>query len=272
MRAEGSRCERERTLSKKDPPKKPRTEYIYGTTAGKVTELIVSVDPSTGGITFGNDMTDVYLESSFERPKGPKPVYRIPQENSDITSDAEEALLKNFDFLCAVDTNTWTIQGKQVSAVGVITCREIVIPSPTKLERCWEFGAPFFVEFVGIRHAKPENLGWMFVLQQFWERGMIDGKKRAGLIVDSDLGSINDYNHGRKPVFENSHLPPNTKLIYASADKKDSIVNKALMAADAAATQTLDAIEKGLLPFNNERVDCPWYEGVRFITPNVISG
>jgi hypothetical protein len=257
---------------RKDPPKKSRTEYIYGTTVGEVAELIVSVDSSTGRITFGNDMTNVYLESSFERPKGPKAVYRIPQENDDITFESEEALLKNFDFLCAVDTNSRTIQGKRVSAVGVITCRVKGIPSPTNLERFWEFGAPFFVEFVGIRHEKPENLGWMFVLQQLWERGIIDGKKRAGLIVDSALGSFNDYNHGRKPIFENFHLPPNTRLIYASADKKDSIVNKALIAADSAATQTLDAIEKGFAPFNNERVDSPWYEGVRFIMPNIVSG
>lgn len=141
-----------------DPPKKPHTEYLYGTTVGNVSELIVTVDQRTGGITFGNEMTNVYLEKSYERAKGPKAVYRIPQVNDDMEFDAEAALLKNFDFLCAIDTNTLTVNGKQVSAAGVVTFKETVIPGPTRLEHAWHYDTAFLVEFVGIRHEKPENL------------------------------------------------------------------------------------------------------------------
>lgn len=106
------------------------------------------------------------------------------------------------------------------------------------------------------------------MLQHFWEQGIIDGRKRAGVVVDSDLGNINDYNHRRKPVFETTHLRPNTQLIYASADTgKDSILNKTLDAADSAATLLLNEVKKGLTPFNDEQVDSPWYEGVRIIAP-----
>ncbi len=257
---------------RKEQPKKPRTEYLYGSTVGDVSELTITVDQRTGAMTFGKEMTNVYLEKSYDRSKGPKAVYRIPQVNVDMTFDPEKALVKNFDFLCAIDTNTRIIKNEPVSVAGVVTFREAVIPGANGLQRYWQFGAPFLVEFVGVRHEKPENLAWVYVLQRFWEQGTIDGRKRAGIVVDSDLGNINDYNHRRKPVFETIHLPPNTQLIYASADTgKDSIVNKALSIADSAASQMLDAIDKGLFPFNNEVVPSPWYEGVRIITPDIVT-
>lgn len=114
------------------------------------------------------------------------------------------------------------------------------------------------MESVGNRHEKPEDLAWIYVFQQFWEQGMIDGRKRAGIVVDSNLGNINDYNHRRRPVFETTQLPPKTQLIYASADtRKDCIVNWPLSIADAAATQMLDAAEKGPASFNNGVVTSP---------------
>lgn len=41
-------------------------------------------------------------------------MYRIPQVNDDMNVDSEETLLKNFDFLCAIDPNTSLINGKPV--------------------------------------------------------------------------------------------------------------------------------------------------------------
>ena len=66
----------------KMPQRKKRMEALYGTTVGDVSELTVTVDQRTGEVSFGGAMTNVYSEISYERPKGPKVVSRVPQPQS----------------------------------------------------------------------------------------------------------------------------------------------------------------------------------------------
>lgn len=63
----------------RDKDRKLRSEYIYGTTSGEVSEFYLTVDQRTGAISFGQGMTTVYSERSYERPKGPKVLSRTPQ-------------------------------------------------------------------------------------------------------------------------------------------------------------------------------------------------
>lgn len=256
---------------KSKQPTKERSEYIYGTTAGAVSELILHVNELTGEITFGSEMTNVYSEVSYEKTKGTKVVSRIPQVNDGLTLDQEAALAKNFDFLCAIDTNTWDIGDRKISAVGIVTLRAVVLPGPTGLRQAWQFDVPFCLTFAGMRAEKPENLGWIAAFQQLFAHGIIQQGARIGAVVDSDLGNINDFNHGRKPVFASFHLPPKTQLIYASADTgKNLLVNKALAVADSVATQTLDAIQAGLAPPDDLKLDSPWCDGMSIIYPKTI--
>lgn len=60
--------------------KKRRDSSIFATTKREVSEISLTVDRMTGEILFGQEMTNVYSEVSYGRPKGPKVLSRIPQE------------------------------------------------------------------------------------------------------------------------------------------------------------------------------------------------
>lgn len=258
---------------RKTSNKKKRTEYIYGTTEGIVDHISVTVN-ERGEITFGNDMTNVYSEVSYEREnrkKSDKVVYRIPQKNCDMSFNSHVAIQKNYDLLCAVDTNTKAIDGTKVSATGVVTFKQTSLPGAFSIEKYWKFDVPFCMEFTSVRCSSPENLGWVAALEQLHYTQLVTQSMRVGIVVDSDLGSVNDYNHGRKPIFDSFVLPPYVKLLYASSDTtNDSVINKALSLADDVANQFLRALESGKVPFNDEIVESPWYEGFRMIAPNLV--
>jgi hypothetical protein len=177
--------------------KKPRQEYVYGTTANKVSSIEVIYDPATDSFRFGGEMENTYSQITYSRKKGEKVLSRLPQSNNGIFHNQHLALEKNYDFLCAVDTNTRIIKEKRVSAVGVLVIESVYIPQAQSLGKAWQFSSPFCFEFVEIR-GNPENFGWLAALEEFARLGVLDGKKKVGMIVDSDLGNIPDFNSQKK--------------------------------------------------------------------------
>ncbi|NIA68445.1 hypothetical protein HBA54_07550 [Pelagibius litoralis] len=255
-------------MAKKRDTKKTRNEQILATTKGEVSEIALTVDPQTGEIRFENDMLNVYSEVNYDRPKGPKILSRIPQSSPDVSFDSSPALAKNFDFICAVDTNTRRIQGKKVSVVGIVIVQHVLIPEKEGFTRYWQYHVPFCLEYLEIK-SSPENFGWLAALEHLKIKNLVEPDIRIGMIVDSDLGNIDAYNKRTKPVDGPDYLPGNVQLIYASGDtNKSDIVNKVLSGADSAASQCLNAIDSGSVPFNTKQLDNNWFEGLRIISPN----
>jgi hypothetical protein len=252
--------------------RKKRSEAIYGTTASaETTEIAVTYDHSTGRVSFGADMVNVYSEVTYERRKGPKTLSRVPQTEREISFSGGDALKRNFDFVVAVDTNTREIQGKRVSVTGVVTAKHMIVPGPRGLTDYWKFDVPFCIEFVGVK-TKPENLGWVATLEQLYLKAHIATTTRIGMIVDSDLGNIPAYNSRKTEVVPGTLLPENVQLVYASSDAgKENIVNKILAIADSVSSQSLAAVQSGAAPFNTTMIDSPWYETMRMIAPRVIA-
>lgn len=258
--------------SRREKDRKPRSEYIYGTTTGEVSELSVTVDGRTGAISFGQGMTNVYSERSYERPKGPKVLSRIPQPQHHAAFDDEDALAAHFDRVFAVDTNTRTIHGRLLSVVGVTTVKREVIPTPTKLQSGWRFDVPFAIEY-GDLQAKPEPFGWMGALSVLKTRGYYTDGTRVALIVDSELGQLKDFNARTTPVDSGEYLPAGVTLIYASSDSgRENLVNQALSISDAASAQVLKALETGAIPMNLEPSGVAAFATFRVIGVNAIDG
>lgn len=88
----------------------------------------------------------------------------------------------------------------------------------------------------------PEVLGWYALMGAIKEQEDMSGKK-IGVIVDSNLGDIDKYNSREKPLFGNEYIPPNVTLIYASADKKDSIANKLIWLCDDLASSQFETMQ-----------------------------
>lgn len=250
--------------------RKKRNEEIYATTVGDVTEITVHFNALTGEVSFGGEMTNVYSERSYDRPKGPKVLSRVPQSDQKISFDAGPALKKNFDFICAVDTNTRVIQGKRVSVVAVVTVKSITLPERDGLKSYWKHDVPFCIEYVELSQ-NPENFGWIAAIQLLKARKFIDDSMRVGMIVDSDLGKLRSYNERKEPVGLGLYLPANIQLVYATSDAgKESIVNVSLGLADSAASQCLAKLEAGAIPFNERLANNPYFERDRIIGVDVV--
>jgi hypothetical protein len=218
-------------------------------------------------------MTNVYSEISYDRSKGAKVLQRVPQHRSGLSFDGGTALRNNYDFICAVDTNTRSIGGKRVSVVGVATAMPITVPERQGLGSYWKYDVPFCREYVGLKTDRPENFGWMVAWEILTRDGAITPATRVAMIVDSDLGNLAAYNARKLPVDLGQMLPPNVQLIYASADSgRDSVVNYALVLADTASSGVLDRIEKGELPQQGELSNSPYFEYERHITIHAVDG
>jgi hypothetical protein len=216
-------------------------------------------------------MREVYLERSYERPKGPKVVSRIPQAAPDLSFDEEGALDDNFDHLFAVDTNTRVIDGKTISVVGVVSIADVA-PSPGYRGQTWQFGVPFCLEYGGLK-TKPEPFGWLEALGVLAQEGHLVRGRRIGLIVDSELGALQAFNARTQPVDTGRMLPPGVTLIYASADTgKENLINQALGIADSASAQILAALEAGRMPMASKPASSPLFDTVRIVEPNIVTG
>lgn len=253
---------------KKVPERKKRNETIHASVEKNIRELLFKVDHITGEISFGHEVTDVYSELSYARPKGPKVLSRIPQSDPAVSFDMITALSKNFDFLCAVDTNDRLIRGKRVCVVAVVAFKIVAVPGASELKTSWQLSVPFALEYIGIhpRH-KAEPFGWMAAHEHLIQLKEVDKNQRIGMVVDSELGSLIDINHRRQPVDGTDFLPEQLTLIYASADVgKENVLNRAIAVADSVSTKCLDAIESGDVPFNSQiAVDNNTYERARII-------
>lgn len=252
--------------------RKPRDEYIYATTAGAVSEIRFTVDERTGAFRFEQEMTNVYSERSYDRPKGPKVVSRIPQAQPDLSFDETPALLANFDKLCAIDTNTRSVNGRTISATGVVTIHREFVPGPQGLECGWRFDVPLCLQFDELK-LEPENFGWVTALAALRRHGFFTATDRVGVVVDSDLGNLRAYNERTLPLVEGQFLPPNATLLYASADTgKENLINRALVMADTTASLTLQGLETGIIPMLNLSVPTPIFDGFREIKVNAKEG
>jgi len=250
--------------------KKPRTEYLYGVTKDVVTKLEFTVDTRTGEISLGLDVINTYSEMSYDRPKGPKVLSRVPQPPGFLTFSTDDALARNYDFLYAIDTNTRRVHWQTISVAGIVTVTHSYVPGPSGLRTYWSFEIPFVLVFTEPR-GRPEHMGWIACYESLRRSGQLKGEVRVGLIVDSDLGNINAFNERKKPIVGEHYLPHDTQLIYATSDAgKESVVNKALATADSIAAQTFRAIEKATPPIRFGHKN-GWFGGFDLVFPRSIT-
>ncbi|MCB9964945.1 MAG: hypothetical protein H6855_02540 [Rhodospirillales bacterium] len=251
-------------MSRKKDQKKPRSEYIYGTTKGEVTEIGLSIDPATGDIRFEQDMINVRHERSYEREgKAPKTVSSVPMSGVDLQFCSNEALRDHYDHVFAIDTGTKEINGISVSVSGIISTKKRTAQG----EECLEYGVPCLFYFTD-QAEKPENLAWVLLIQEIQASEKYKKARKIGIVVDSDLGNLKFYNDRSQPVYGNFYLPETMQLLYASADNKnDNIVCQMIDAADQSALLVRQEIEKGSIPLGRKEVTGPPYKGYTRIKP-----
>ncbi len=213
--------------------------------------------PIINKIAFNNNTKEILLYSN-ERNVEPKSANTIVdyersgKENKILNrtpiplkrfSFNPDEFLELFDLIYVIDTST------------DMPKREISVSCVGKLELEKKLKDIFFdysvVEIFSMWDVKEkaENLAWMVWIEKLLENPDYIRDLKLGIIVDSDLGNIENYNSRKTPIFDNFFLPPNIELIYASSDSgsREFIANAALKQTDKEAKRFLTYV------LNNEK-------------------
>lgn len=238
---------------KNNPPQRRRQEYVYGTTKGEVSEISISIDPTTGEFDFKQDMFNTYTELSYDRSKGEKVLVRVPSKSNNQMFGINNLLFRDYDHIFAVDTATAFLGEEGFSVTAIVTTKTFFTVDShgivTREKSAFYYAVPFC--FLYRRpEGNPETLGWCLLIEELLRSTAYRKCRSIGIIVDSELGLINDINARRAPLRGRLRLPQNMTLLYAADAVAETAPNHLIRVADAAATQMRDEVlaERILLP------------------------
>ncbi|OYZ01012.1 MAG: hypothetical protein B7Y37_08950 [Sphingobacteriia bacterium 28-36-52] len=86
---------------------------------------------------------------------------------------------------------------------------------------------------------KPENENWMQLIELLKQNCQCSDPRMVGIVVDSDLGNLADYNSRKLPIFNDYFLPAGYELLYASDKVTDNILNQMIRACHKMATEMI---------------------------------
>ncbi|WP_018883093.1 hypothetical protein [Paenibacillus massiliensis] len=176
------------------------------------------------------------LNISLDRPNEKvKQTLKINQNPINLQTNIN-ALINDYDFVYAVDTNTHNslINGEYFS-VGVA----LEYKNNNKQEL--QFQNSFTIQFNHREKFIAEKLGIVELIKKIIiDKNLETNGLKILLVTDHDLGNIDRYNSREIPMIEDTdlYLPNNFTLVYASADKKnDSILNSMISQCDQEASR-----------------------------------
>ncbi len=199
----------------------------------------VKVISETGEIQFYKDGKKIIplaseMDYSYHRKTKEKVVRKYPIDPNQIMLHADYSIY-NLDTVYIADTNT----ERDLSVTCVIKGKPVIGSNGDNAGV--RFRSKPYIVFKGMQ-SKPEQHAWKLLLER--EFSIEDGI--TGLIVDSDLDLIPEYNSRTMPITEDYFVPEQVQLIYASADVgKEHILNKIMSQADKAAKTMLNKIKSG---------------------------
>jgi hypothetical protein len=147
----------------------------------------------------------------------------IPCEINDH-SLSEIKKLQKYDRIVAIDTNSSFCEKIKINLGIAYHIVGQIHETAIEWELTWI--NQYFV-LVG-ESEKIENRNWRQLIEFILRHRNYYPQQRIGLVVDSDLGNLKDYNKRTKPLCDNFYLPDNFELIFASDKAADSILNSAI--------------------------------------------
>lgn len=243
------------TKRNRNKPEKPRSVVL---TFQMGLAMAKSIEISGGEIIFRNTEGQRVvpqsgtLKSQYPRIKGPKVLSASAMQMDRPLYYAPDYNLLSYDTILAVDSNTRSIKGIEVSVASIVACRWRVreLPSPIAA-----IGPTQAIELRGTT-CHPDLIAWKHVLKGVTNNPEFKPEGKLALIVDSHLGDLEDVQARRKPILGDFYLPEWATLFYASDAAADSFVNKVLRTADKHSRELLDQLEQyPALPDRNLIVD-----------------
>jgi hypothetical protein len=234
--------------------KKKKRIPIISPHFGKLVE-ISRLDLSNGIFRFYNSRGEeiipasITVGDSYERESGKtKILNQIITDNNQINLNPN-ANLGNFDWLFAIDTNTRKYKDFTIS----ISCSnyfKLKLEEPGlfkgNVKQGWTARVAMHPAFI-FRNptVNPEVIGWRDLINRIINSPEFKDALKVGIIVDSELAALSQYNRQEQPIIGDKYLPNNFKLIYASSDVGQEYPhNKLIRICDNTANKIWDYLLK----------------------------
>lgn len=182
------------------------------------------------------EVSDAHVTSQYKRAKKPKILSKVSTGNRVAKVSINKAIA-DYEKLLAIDTNTKEVAGRMLSVTAVVIAR---LQSSSAGGFVCQYEIPLLIAFTSIL-GQPERLGWVFALKELLRCNRISLNTSIGMIVDSDLGLLPEFNSRRMPLIGNEYLLGCVELLYGSADtgSSDLIPNRLIKEADRASSSIL---------------------------------
>lgn len=225
--------------------KKPRRVFYECKMAnsGNTFEIGVACDED-GTLHFKpvTEVSDAHVISQYDRPKKPKVLSKVSTGNRVAKVSINKAIT-DYDQLLAIDTNTKEVAGRALSVTAVVIAK---LRSSATGRFVFQYEIPAFIAFTSLQ-GPPERLGWVFALKELLRCNRISLNSSIGMIVDSDLGLLPEFNSRRMPLIGNEYLLGCVELLYGSADigSSELIPNRLIKEADKVSSRILKEYADG---------------------------
>lgn len=207
----------------------------------------------------GEPLTPSYaaIGAGYERDSGKfKSTTRVTVDPQNISASVP-IWANRYDRVFAVDTNTINMDGNDLSVTCCIRADIEFVGNE------WNARIEPIDALVFFKHwLKPELVGWIDVISRI----NTDSSLKIGLVVDSELGMIPEFNLRKVPIADEVFLPSNIELIYASSDTDKNVPFNFLIAqCDAHATLLIKRIMQdhsrleALKPFEGKCYEASYY-------------
>jgi len=243
---------------------KKKRDRILATITATSDDLSFSYDMHHDKIEIHNaKIESVHHEVLYERDSGKdKIISQIPCETDKGYLNQFDSLTNNIDFLFAIDTNTFDMNGQHTSFSACY-----FVPQALSMYRNAFPFFPFSAFEINEVCSKvnPECIGWYLLIDFIVNNQAYNLKKRIGIVVDSELGKLKSINSREAPYYDNYYLPENIQLLYSSDKGKDYLINQMLSYCHKAAKKAEREYKKNDIKLNCRKNGDHNYRGFRLV-------
>ncbi|MBL0200397.1 MAG: hypothetical protein IPP81_09565 [Chitinophagaceae bacterium] len=171
--------------------------------------------------TTGEPIESNYMVTGYIGENKWRTTTKINSAEEDYTHSLEQKI-NRYNHIFAIDTNT-----KLISNILFPIATKISVGVGVKLEIETNSFVVATIEhpFLASHNSdKPENENWMNLIDVLKDLYLPTDK--IGIVVDSDLGNIDEFNSRKKTIFKDYFLPESFELIFASDKVNDNIFNQ----------------------------------------------
>lgn len=244
-----NRRERRKQVKKKKKDRFVGLQFsLDGILKEELESLKVQYRFSNNGLEFDirtdNRVIETNSVKGYQRKN--KPGFNLKLSNYISNTNKTEIIpnVERFDNLFAIDTNSLKLpENDFYHHIGV------AFQLVSKLDRSRTEELIELIQIFSVHGncEKPENHNWRNLINFIRNQRSYLVNESYGIIVDSDLGNLNDYNQRKVPILDDFLLPPNFQLIYASSDlPNDELTNQMIAMCDKVSKRILTDLKSDI--------------------------